>query len=96
MQLHVAVDQLPADSPAQPALNRVLKLMGQVVEQGHNVVRGLRSSGENHDDLERAFLRIRKEFGLEKELIFVSLWKERRCQCAQPYVMIFTVSAAKH
>jgi signal transduction histidine kinase len=32
MQLHVAVDQMPADSPAQPALNHVLKLMGQVVE----------------------------------------------------------------
>ena len=70
MQLHVAVDQLPADSPAQPALNRVLKLMGQLVEQGHNVVRGLRSSVENPDDLGRAFLRIQQELGLEEQIDF--------------------------
>jgi signal transduction histidine kinase len=70
MQLHVAVGQLPADSPAQPALNRVLKLMGQVVDQGHNVVRGLRFSGDNHDDLERAFSRVRKEFDLDERVDF--------------------------
>ena len=70
MQLHVAVDQLPADSPAQPALNRVLKLMGQLVEQGHNVVRGLRSSVENPDDLGRAFLRIQQELDVEKGVDF--------------------------
>jgi signal transduction histidine kinase len=70
MQLHVAVDQLPPDSPAQPALNRVLKLMGQVVEQGHNVVRGLRFSGDNHNDLERAFSSVRKEFDLDERVDF--------------------------
>jgi signal transduction histidine kinase len=70
MQLHVAVDQLPADSPALPALNRVLKLIGQVVEQGHNVVRGLRSSGENHHDLERAFSRVQQELGLDQRVDF--------------------------
>ena len=33
MQLHVAVDQLPQSSPVRPALNRVLELMGHVVDE---------------------------------------------------------------
>ena len=70
MQLHMAVDQLPADLQAQPALNRVLKLMRQVVEEGHHVVRGLRSSVENPNDLERAFLRIREELDFNKQVDF--------------------------
>ena len=70
MQLHVAVDQLPDDSPAQPALNRVLNLMNQVVQQGHNVVRGLRFSSDDHHDLERAFSHIRREFDVEGRVNF--------------------------
>ena len=58
MQLHVAVDQLPAESPAQPALGRVLELMAQVVEEGRNTVRGLRSTIDNAHDLEHSFSRI--------------------------------------
>ena len=45
MQLHVAVDRLPEDSPARPALGRVIDLMGRVIEEGRNALRGLRSSG---------------------------------------------------
>jgi len=41
MQLHVAVDQLPEDSPARPALNHVLQLIAQVVDEGRNTLRGL-------------------------------------------------------
>ena len=43
MQLHVAVDRLPEDSPAKPSLRRVLDLMGKVIDEGRNAVRGLRS-----------------------------------------------------
>ena len=43
MQLHVAVDRLPADSPVRPSMGRVLQLMSQVIEEGRNAVRGLRS-----------------------------------------------------
>src|SRR5271168_66386 len=39
MQLQVVLDQLPSDSPAQPGLNHVLRLMGRVVEEGRNTVR---------------------------------------------------------
>jgi signal transduction histidine kinase len=70
MQLHVAVDQLPADSPAQPALNRVLQLMGQVIEEGRNTVRGLRSSLGSAHDLELSFSRIPQELSVQDEVDF--------------------------
>jgi len=62
MQLHVAVDQLPSDSPAQPGLNRVLQLMGQVIDEGRNTLRGLRSSLESSQDLGGSFSKIPQEF----------------------------------
>jgi ligand-binding sensor domain-containing protein/signal transduction histidine kinase len=70
MQLHVAVDQLPADSPVQPALNHVLQLMGQVVEEGRNTVRGLRSSIGGAHDLEQSFSRIPQELSIQQEVGF--------------------------
>ena len=60
MQMHVAVDRLPEDSPAKPAFARVLDLMSRVIEEGRNAVRGLRSGGEAHD-LEHAFSGIQSE-----------------------------------
>ena len=44
MQVHVAKDRLPEDSPVKPVLGRSLELMGQVIEEGRNAVRGLRLS----------------------------------------------------
>ena len=58
MQLNVAVDQLPADSPALPPLRRVLQSMGQVVEEGRNTLRGLQAPLESADDLARSLTRI--------------------------------------
>jgi len=43
MQLHVANDQLPADSPAKALVSRVLELMRHVIEEGRNALRGLHS-----------------------------------------------------
>jgi histidine kinase/histidine kinase/DNA gyrase B/HSP90-like ATPase len=65
MQLDVAVDQMPADSPAQPALRHILQIMGQVIEEGRNTLRGLRSSTESELDMELAFTRIPKELGFD-------------------------------
>jgi signal transduction histidine kinase len=70
MQLHVAVDQLPEDSPSRPALERVLQLMGQVVTEGRNTLRGLRSSIENTTDLKSSFLRVPEELGEHREVDF--------------------------
>ena len=70
MQLHVAVDRLPADSPAKPPLSRVLELMGQVIDEARNAVRGLRSSESGSLDLEQAFSRIQHELGVQDEVPF--------------------------
>lgn len=63
MQLHVANDHLANDSPAKPLVGRVMQLMGQVIDEGRDAVRGLRSSGGNADGLETAFSRVGQEFG---------------------------------
>ena len=64
MQLHVAVESVPADLPAKPQLKRVLQLMQQVVGEGRNAVRGLRASGAGADDLEDALSRLRAEHAI--------------------------------
>jgi len=59
--VHIATDGLPADSNARPILSRALELMSQVIEEGRNAVRGLRSSQSPSMDLERAFAGIQKD-----------------------------------
>jgi signal transduction histidine kinase len=66
MQLHVANNLLAEDSPAKPLVGRVMQLMGQVIEEGRDAVRGLRSTSGDADDLETAFTRAGQEFGNEK------------------------------
>jgi signal transduction histidine kinase/ligand-binding sensor domain-containing protein len=70
MQLHVAADQLPPDSPVRPRLSRVLELVGQVIEEGRNAVRGLRSSRSVSLDLEQAFSGIEQELGFHGKAEF--------------------------
>jgi len=70
MQLHVAVDQLPPNSPAKLRLSHVLELMGRVMEEGRNAIRGLRSSSSDCDDLGQAFSRIPQELGIEVQIDF--------------------------
>jgi signal transduction histidine kinase len=70
MQLHVAVDQVPADSPERARLGGVLELMGRVIEEGRNAVRGLRSPQQESDDLERSFSRVGQELGIKEDITF--------------------------
>src|SRR5260370_9924694 len=74
MQLDVAVDQLPANSPAKLRISRVLELMRHVMEEGRNAVRGLRSSkldsDSDSDDLGQAFSRIPQDLGIEVQIDF--------------------------
>jgi len=70
MQLDVALDNMPADSPVQTSLRHILQIMGQVVEEGRNTLRGLRSSTENGRDVELAFLRIPQELGIDPKTAF--------------------------
>jgi signal transduction histidine kinase len=70
MQLDVAVDHLPPDSPVLPALRHIMQIMGQVVEEGRTTLRGLRSSAESANDLEIAFLRVPEEFGADHKMAY--------------------------
>ncbi len=71
MQLHVAADHLPDDSPARAPLSRVLELMGQVIDEGRNAVRDLRSSTNGGSvDLEQALSRIEQELALDERIGF--------------------------
>jgi signal transduction histidine kinase/ligand-binding sensor domain-containing protein len=62
MQVHVATDSLPTGSPAKPTLTRSLQLMRQVIEEGRNAVRGLRSSSSCSLNLEQALSLVKQEF----------------------------------
>jgi len=62
MQLDVANDRLPADSPAKPILQRVIELMNQVGEEGRATIRSLRSSFRSPHHLEKALSQVREEF----------------------------------
>jgi signal transduction histidine kinase len=65
MQLHVAVDNLPADAPARAQFGHVQRLMGQVIEEGRNAVRGLRSGGGDTLSLEQALSRVSQELSAD-------------------------------
>ncbi|MGD1092928.1 MAG: two-component regulator propeller domain-containing protein [Bryobacteraceae bacterium] len=78
MQVHVAADRLASDSPAKPTLTRALQLMGQVIEEGRNAVRGLRSAQTASFDLEQAFARIQDELLADQVAFRVIVEGERR------------------
>jgi signal transduction histidine kinase len=60
LQLHSAVDDLPADTPNRHELERVLRLMNRVSDEGRVAVRGLRT--ESGDDLSHAFCLVQQEY----------------------------------
>jgi signal transduction histidine kinase len=68
MQLDVAEDQVPENSPAKPLLKRVLQLMGQVTEEGRTALRGLRTTPSDNLSLEKAFSRMRQELGVSEKI----------------------------
>ena len=70
MQLHVVMDQVPETLPAKQRLGRALQLMAQVIEEGRDAVRGLRSADSDSLDLEQAFSRIRHELAVQEQVGF--------------------------
>jgi len=70
MRLHVAVDHLPADSPAIALFNDVTQLMDRVLEQGRRVVQGLRSPDQQGSSLGQAFAGVPTELGLPSSVGF--------------------------
>ena len=70
MQLDVAYDQLPGDSPVKPSLGHILQLMRQVVDEGRNALLGLRSRDRGPDDLEQSFSRVAQELALHEHVSY--------------------------
>jgi signal transduction histidine kinase len=71
MQLHAAVDQLPADcATARPRFIRVLQLLDRVIEQGRGVLQGLRSPGERLTSIGEAFASVPNDLGFSSAASF--------------------------
>jgi signal transduction histidine kinase/streptogramin lyase len=70
MQLHVAVDMVPASSPAKRLLGRILQLMGQVIGEGREALKGLRTPQTSSLNLEQAFSEIKQEMAIPDEIDF--------------------------
>jgi signal transduction histidine kinase/ligand-binding sensor domain-containing protein len=70
LQLHVAAEKVPDDSPAKESLSQVGHLMRRVIDEGRNAVRGLRSSSAASDDLQQAFTRIPEELAVQEQVDF--------------------------
>ena len=68
MHVHVASNRLPEDSRAKSSLARATQLMTQVIEEGRNAVRGLRSREGASLDLEQAFSQVQTELASEEEV----------------------------
>jgi signal transduction histidine kinase len=64
MQLHTAVDDLPADCAAKPQFSSVLQLMDRVLEDGRRAVQGLRTPDEGIASLAEAFAGVPHDLGL--------------------------------
>jgi len=70
MQLQAAVNQLPADSEANPRFNNLLQLMNRVLEQGRLAVQGLRSANGDLPSLGQALADVPTELGLSSAVGF--------------------------
>lgn len=68
MQLHVVTGGIPADSPARPHLDRIIKLIGSVLDEGRNAVRGLRSDGQQPAWIEEAIGVMLRGFGNQEDV----------------------------
>jgi signal transduction histidine kinase len=62
MVLHSAVEEMPADSPSKPSLNRALHLMRRVIDEGRHALQGLRSPEMAFTSLEQALANVGDEF----------------------------------
>src|SRR5262249_15293754 len=70
MQLGVAVDAVPEESPLKPQLDRVLQIMSQGIEDGRSTIRGLRSSDSAARDLVIALSGIEQELSCRPHIDF--------------------------
>jgi signal transduction histidine kinase/ligand-binding sensor domain-containing protein len=71
MQLFAEVHDLPPETQKTKRLKGIYELLGQLIEEGRNTVRDLRTSEyDEFTDFEQEFLKIREEFDINKNLDF--------------------------
>ncbi len=71
MQLHAAVDQLPADcATAKPRFSRVLQLLDRVIEEGRSALQGLHSPDERLTSIGEAFASVPNDLGFSSAVGF--------------------------
>ena len=70
MQLSLANDDLGADSPVKPRLDRILQIMKQGIEEGRNTIQDLRSSDSTTLDLVLALSGVQHEFAVKPDVDF--------------------------
>jgi signal transduction histidine kinase len=62
LQLHYAVEQVPADSPSRPSLSRAVRLVQRAIDEGREALQGLRSSRMASMSLQQALSGVLDEF----------------------------------
>ena len=70
MQLSVAKDDLGADSPVKPRLDRILQIMKRGIEEGRNTIQDLRSSDSSTLDLVLALSAVQHELAVTSDVDF--------------------------
>jgi signal transduction histidine kinase/ligand-binding sensor domain-containing protein len=70
LQLSVANNQIPPDAPAKSLVERIMQLLRQVIEEGRNAVRGLRSRDNAPEALERALAQIPQDLAKNENMQF--------------------------
>jgi signal transduction histidine kinase len=86
MQVHVARDRLPEDSPVKPILTRSLDLMRQVIEEGRTALRTIRSNSAPRSDLQEALMQVNQEMNVGPDPIEFRLIVESRKRSLKPLV----------
>jgi signal transduction histidine kinase len=90
-QLGTAVENIPAGSSAKPALNRILRLIGQAVEKGSAILRGSPLPLMTSTSLERALSDTIDEFspsGVRVRLVVTGQSKELKPEIQEEVCLI--------
>jgi signal transduction histidine kinase len=75
MHVHVALKNLPENSPGKAPLERALEVTEKVIDQGRDAVRGFRATQGERQDLEVAFSRVPLELGFGNQIDFRTIVK---------------------
>jgi signal transduction histidine kinase len=67
LQLDIANSEILADATAKPLVERVFQLLRQMIDEGRNAVRGLRSVQGDAHDLKRAFAQIPQDLAADEK-----------------------------